>query len=76
MDGTNFQRVPPVGVDLVLHPRFTLPYLRRPPLSGRTLIGEQPPWFLYTAIEFLERNLKPSMSVVEFGGGSTIFSAS
>lgn len=49
-------------------------YLRYGPWSGQTPLEAGLPWIAFSAIEFLQRHLQPTMTACEFGaGGSTRF---
>lgn len=44
--------------------------------AGRSTMGDEMPWLTYEAIDYLNRFVKKSMSVFEFGGGgSTVYFA-
>jgi predicted O-methyltransferase YrrM len=76
MNLTNSQRLQKLARDLMAQPRNVPRYVRHNVLARRTPIDLGLPWFSYGAIDFLERFLRPEMSVFEFGcGGSTLFFA-
>jgi SAM-dependent methyltransferase len=76
MNLTNPQRLQKLAHDLISQPRNVPRYVRDNVLARRTPIDLGLPWFSYGAIDFLERFLRPDMSVFEFGcGGSTLFFA-
>src|SRR5438477_3935780 len=76
MYGTVSQKIGRVLTNLILHPQYISRCLAHNLVKGKTPLDLEVPWFSYAAIDFLERFLKPEMSVVEYGsGGSTLFFA-
>ncbi|MCE0484383.1 MAG: class I SAM-dependent methyltransferase [Methylacidiphilales bacterium] len=76
MHGTNLQRLGRLAGNLVAHPRYIGKYIATSLSSRLTPLKLQLPWFSYAAIEFLEKFLRPTMQVFEYGGGgSTVFFA-
>lgn len=60
--------------NLAAHPSYLNRYLSNNVFDRRYPLDLEIPWFSYAAIDFLERYLKPQMTVCEYGsGGSTIF---
>jgi len=74
MHGTLPQKIGRVIGDLVLHPQYIPRCVTHNLLNGKTPLDLEIPWFSYSAIDFLEEFLKPTMTVCEYGsGGSTLF---
>ncbi|PWU16849.1 MAG: hypothetical protein C5B50_12575 [Verrucomicrobia bacterium] len=76
MHGTVPQKIARVVTDLVLHPQYIPRCVAHNVINGRTPLDLELPWFSYAAIDFLQKFLRPEMSVCEYGsGGSTLFFA-
>lgn len=76
MELTSFQRVCKLTGDLARRPGNVPRYLAHNLFQRRSPLDLALPWFSYAAIDFLERSLRPEMTVFEFGsGGSTLFFA-
>jgi len=76
MHGTIPTKIGRVLGDLVLHPQYIRRCLSHNLLNGKTPLDLEIPWFSYSAVDFLEGFLRPSMTVCEYGsGGSTLFFA-
>ncbi len=76
MHGTVPQKIGRVIGNLILHPQYISRCLTHNVINGKTPLDLELPWFSYAAIDFLEKFVKPTMSVFEYGsGGSTIFFA-
>ena len=76
MHGTVPQKIARVIGDLVSHPQYIPRHLTHSLVNGKTPLDLGIPWFSYAAIDFLEKYLKPHMTVFEYGsGGSTLFFA-
>ena len=74
MHGTIPQKVGRVIGNLLLHPQYIPRCVNHNFLNGKTPLDLEVPWFSYAAIDFLEKFLRPSMNVCEYGsGGSTLF---
>lgn len=42
--------------------------------TNRNTVSDMSPWFAFSAIEFIKKNIRPDMKVFEYGsGGSTLF---
>ncbi|HET7624286.1 MAG TPA: hypothetical protein VFM25_03400, partial [Verrucomicrobiae bacterium] len=62
--------------NLALNPRYIPRCVNHNIINGRTPVDLEMPWFSYAAIDFLERFMRPEMTVCEYGsGGSTLFFA-
>lgn len=62
--------------NLVAHPRYISRCITHNLINGQTPLDLEIPWFSYAAIDFLDRFVKPRMTVCEYGsGGSTLFFA-
>src|SRR4051812_28959184 len=76
MHGTIPTKIGRVIGDLVLHPQYIPRCVNHNLLNGKTPLDLEIPWFSYSAVDFLESFLQPSMTVCEYGsGGSTLFFA-
>src|SRR5213075_1346542 len=76
MHGTVSQKIGRVIGDLIAHPQYIARCLAHNLVKGKTPLDLEVPWFSYAAIDFLEKFLRPDMTVCEYGsGGSTIFFA-
>ena len=76
MQGTVAEKVVRLAGDFIAHPDYAARYVSDNVLHKQTPLDLMKPWFSYAAIDFLEKNLRPEMSVCEYGsGGSTIFFA-
>jgi hypothetical protein len=76
MNGTIPTKIGRVIGDLVLHPQYIARCLSHNVLNGKTPLDLEIPWFSYSAVDFLDGFLRPSMAVCEYGsGGSTLFFA-
>ena len=76
MHGSTLQKMARLVRHLSHHPQDLRKYLATSLPKKLTPLGLQLPWFSYSAIEFLEGFLSPSLRVFEYGGGgSTIFFA-
>lgn len=75
MHGSVATRLARVVRYLATHPRHIAPYVRmNPRVSSPLELGL--PWFSWGAIEFLDRYVRPSMTIFEYGsGGSTLYFA-
>jgi predicted O-methyltransferase YrrM len=77
MDGTTTQRVIRVAKNLLANPRWVSRYIRTGLLGRKSPLTLGLPWISWGAIEALDCELSPTMSVFEYGtGGSTVFLAS
>lgn len=62
--------------DLVGHPRLIPSYFRYSRPGHKTPLEVGLPWLTFSAIEYLDKHIRPDMTVFEYGsGGSTIFFA-
>jgi len=62
---------------LASHPQHIPSYLSSGPLSAKSPLEHELPWFSLSAIHFLDSFLSKSMNVFEYGsGGSTVYFAS
>ena len=76
MNGNIAVKMCRLATNLAAHPSYLNRYLANNVLDRHTPLDLEIPWFSYAAINFLERYLKPNMTVCEYGsGGSTIFFA-
>ena len=76
MHGTVPQKIGRVIGNLISHPQYISRCLTHNVINGKTPLDLEMPWFSYAAIDFLEKFVKPQMSVFEYGsGGSTLFFA-
>jgi predicted O-methyltransferase YrrM len=76
MRGTVPEKIGRVVSNLVLHPQYISRCLSHNVLNAKTPLDLELPWFSYAAIDYLEKFLKPHMTVFEYGsGGSTLFFA-
>jgi SAM-dependent methyltransferase len=76
MHGTVSQKIGRVIGSLISHPQYISRCLTHNVINGKTPLDLEIPWFSYAAIDFLEKFVRPEMSVFEYGsGGSTLFFA-
>jgi precorrin-6B methylase 2 len=62
--------------NLALNPHYVPRTLRHNVINGVTPLDLELPWFSYSAIDFLSKQLRSDMEVCEYGsGGSTLFFA-
>jgi precorrin-6B methylase 2 len=62
--------------NLALNPHYVPRTLRDNVITGATPLDLELPWFSYSAIDFLSKQLRAEMDVCEYGsGGSTLFFA-
>src|SRR5437660_7893940 len=74
MHGTVPQKVGRLIGNLLLHPQYIPRCVNHNLLNGKTPLDLEVPWFSYAAIDFLEKFLRPNMTICEYGsGGSTLF---
>jgi hypothetical protein len=68
------QKLGQLAVKLLRHPGHIPRYLAYLPAWGRSPVDLELPWFSYSAIDALEKRLRPEHRVFEFGsGGSSVF---
>jgi SAM-dependent methyltransferase len=76
MQGTIPQKIGRVVANLCLHPEYMTRSLMHNVINRKMPVDLELPWFAYAAIDFLDKFVKPEMSVCEYGsGGSTLFFA-
>jgi hypothetical protein len=76
MDTRYSEKALTLAKSLARSPRDLPGYLAHLPLWGRRPVDVRLPWFSAGAIRFLEKNIRPTDRVFEFGsGGSTFFFA-
>ncbi len=74
MEGNTFTRSVRLLSHLFTHPQDIIPYIKEGPLSKKTPIDLEVPWFSHACIRFLNENIKPGQTIFEYGaGGSTLF---
>jgi hypothetical protein len=73
MNGSPVVKIARLASNLAVHPSYIAPYLEGY-ASQRSPLDLEMPWFSYSAIRYLDRLVKPSMVVYEYGsGGSTLY---
>jgi predicted O-methyltransferase YrrM len=76
MHGSNLQRTGRLLAYLLPRPRMAWRWIRTGPLTAKTPLDLEVPWFSWAAIDHLERSVRAESAVFEFGsGGSTLFLA-
>src|SRR5438876_5538528 len=76
MYGSVPRKIGRLTADLLLHPGYLRQCFSHHPLTGRSPLDFEIPWFSYAGIDFLNSFLEPHMIGFEYGsGGSTLFLA-
>jgi SAM-dependent methyltransferase len=76
MQGTIPQKIGRLAASLCLHPEYMTRCLMHNVIGRKMPVDLELPWFSYEAIDFLDKFLRPDMTVCEYGsGGSTLFFA-